>query len=100
MSEQTGEKTELPTQRKLEDAIKRGQTPRSAEVQTVFVMLGGAAALTFCGRETWQMFANTTVQTFSHLHDTAISIDSLQGYGVTSALMLMKCAGQIGRAHV
>ena len=93
MSEQTGEKTELPTQRKLEDAIKRGQTPRSAEVQTVFILLGGAAALTFCGRETWQMLANTTVQTFSHLHDTTISIDSLQGYGVTSALMLMKCAG-------
>ena len=44
MSDHAGEKTELPTQRKLEDAIKRGQTPRSAEVQTVFVMLGGATA--------------------------------------------------------
>jgi flagellar biosynthetic protein FlhB len=53
MSEQTGEKTEQPTQRKLEEAIKKGQTPRSAEVQTVFVLLGGVAALTFSGRETW-----------------------------------------------
>ena len=93
MSESSGEKTELPTQRKLEDAIKRGQTPRSAEVQTVFILLGGVAALSFSGRETWQMFVNTLVQTFSHLHDTSISIDSLQGYGVTSALMLMKCVG-------
>jgi flagellar biosynthesis protein FlhB len=93
MSESAGEKTELPTQRKLEDAIKRGQTPRSAEVQTVFVMLGGAAALMFSGRETWQMFVTTSVQTFGHLHDTAISADAMQAYGVTSALMLLKCAG-------
>ena len=63
MSEQTGEKTEQPTQRRLEDAIKRGQTPRSAEVQTVFVLFGGVAALTFCGRETWRLFVNTEVQT-------------------------------------
>ncbi len=93
MSESAGEKTELPTQRKLEDAIKRGQTPRSAEVQTVFIMLAGVAALTFSGHETWQMFANTGAQTFSHLHDTPISVDAMQAYGVTSALLLMKCTG-------
>ena len=39
MSE-VAEKTEQPTQRKLEDAQKRGQIPRSAEVQTVLVLLG------------------------------------------------------------
>lgn len=93
MSEQTGEKTEQPTQRRLEDAIKRGQTPRSAEVQTVFVLFGGVAALTFCGRETWQLFVSTGVQTFTHLYNTPVSIDSLQGYGVTGALMVLKCAG-------
>ena len=91
--EQFGEKTEQPTQRRLEDAIKRGQTPRSAEVQTVFVLLGGVAALMFAGRETWQLFVNTGVQTFSHLHSTVISTDSLQAYGVAGALVIMKCAG-------
>jgi flagellar biosynthetic protein FlhB len=91
--EQLGEKTEQPTQRRLEDAIKHGQTPRSAEVQTVFVLLGGLAALTFSGRETWQLFVNTLVQTFSHLHTTTVSADSLQGYGVAGALLVMKCAG-------
>ena len=93
MSEQTGEKTEQPTQRKLEEAIKKGQTPRSAEVQTVFVLLGGVAALTFSGRETWQLLVNTEVQTFSHLYNTPISADSLQGYGVSGALLVLKCAG-------
>jgi flagellar biosynthetic protein FlhB len=91
--EQTGEKTEQPTQRKLEEAIKHGQTPRSAEVQTVFVLFGGIAALTFCGRETWNLFANAEVQTFSHLYDTSISVDSLQGYGVTAVVTMLKCAG-------
>ena len=91
--EQTGEKTEQPTQRRLEDAIKHGQTPRSAEVQTVFVLFGAIAALMFCGRDTWQIFVNTEVQTFSHLHDTNISADSLQGYGVFAALVVMKCTG-------
>ena len=91
--EQTGEKTEQPTQRRLEDAIKKGQTPRSAEVQTVFVLFGGIAALMFSGRETWQLFVNAGVQTFTHLYDTEISVDSLQGYGVSAALLIMKCAG-------
>jgi flagellar biosynthetic protein FlhB len=100
MSESAGEKTELPTQRKLEDAIKRGQTPRSAEVQTVFVLLGGVAALTFSGRETWQMFGNTSVQIFSHLHDITLSADSLQADAVTSALMIMKCTGPFVAATV
>ncbi len=93
MSDDAGEKTEQPTQRKLEEAIKRGQTPRSAEVQTVFVLLGGVAALTFCGRETWQLFVNTEVQTFGHLYNITVSADSLQGYGVDGALLVLKCAG-------
>ena len=93
MADDSGEKTELPTQRKLEEAIKRGQTPRSGEVQTVFVMLASVAALSFCGRETWHMFVNTEVATFSHLHTIVITPDSLQGYGLTGSLMLLKCAG-------
>jgi flagellar biosynthetic protein FlhB len=93
MSEQIGEKTEQPTQRRLEEAVKHGQTPRSAEVQTVFVLFGGVAALTFCGRETWRLFANTEVQTFSHLYSTPVTVDSLQGYGLVGALMMLKCAG-------
>ncbi len=95
MSEQTGEKTEQPTQRRLEDALKRGQIPRSAEVQTVFVLMGGLAALAFTGRETWQTLAGSTVLMLSHLHDTELSANSLQGYGATGTWLLLKCAGPI-----
>lgn len=95
MSEQTGEKTELPTQRKLEDAIKRGQIPRSMEVQTVFVMLGSVAALTFFGRESWHQLVNAMTQTFAHLHDTALTTSSIQAYCVTGVLVILKCIGPI-----
>jgi len=91
MAEETGEKTEQPTQRKLEEALKHGQTPRSAEVQTVFVLLGGIAAMTFSGREIWQTFVNAEVQVFSHLHSTTITTDSLQAYGVTAVMTVVKC---------
>jgi flagellar biosynthetic protein FlhB len=95
MAEQTGEKTEQPTQRRLEDAVKRGQTARSAEVQTVFVMLGAVAALTFSGRESWNLLVNSAVQTFSHLHTTELSTNSLQADGVLGVLTILKIAGPL-----
>ena len=33
------------------------------------------------------------MQTFSHLYNTPIFADSLQGYGVSGALLVLKCAG-------
>jgi flagellar biosynthesis protein FlhB len=98
MSEQLGEKTEQPTPRKLEDAIKKGQIARSAEVQTVFVLVGALAAMTFAGREIWQQLVGTTVLTLGHLHDTTITANSLQGYGVSGVFILLKCIGPIALA--
>jgi flagellar biosynthetic protein FlhB len=95
MSDQVGEKTEQPTPHKLEEAIKKGQIPRSAEVQTVFVLMGALAALTFAGREIWAQFVGAIVMTFGHLHDTTITSDSLQGYGVSGVYVLLKCVGPI-----
>ena len=95
MSEHTGEKTEQPTPRRLEDALKRGQIARSAEVQTVFVLLGGLAALSFAGQETWRNLAGATTAMLGHLHDTSISNTSLQGYAVSGTLLVLKCAGPI-----
>ena len=93
--ESAGEKTEQPTNRKLEDALKQGQIAHSAEVQTVFVLLGALAALTFAGREMWQQLVSVIVLTLSHLHDTSITADSLQGYGATGVYVLLKCVGPV-----
>jgi flagellar biosynthesis protein FlhB len=96
MAEQTaGEKTEQPTPRRLEEAIKRGQIAQSAEVQTVFVLLGFLAALAFAGREIWEQFVSVIVMTLSHLYDTTITSSSLQGYGVSAVFVLIKCVGPV-----
>jgi flagellar biosynthetic protein FlhB len=95
MSEQTGHKTEQATPKKLEEAIKKGQIARSAEVQTVFVLLGGLAALTFTGKDTWQQLVRAIVMTFGHLHDTNITSNALQGYAVSGTLVLLRCAGPV-----
>jgi flagellar biosynthesis protein FlhB len=95
MSEQTGEKTEQPTPKKLEDALKKGQIARSPEVQTVFVLLAGLGALTFAGQEMWQQLVGTTMLSLGHLHDTPLTVSSLQGYGVSGFLVLLRCAGPV-----
>ncbi len=95
MPESTGEKTEQPTHRRLEDALKKGQIPQSAEVQTVFVLMGALAALTFAGREIWLQLVSTVVMTLGHLHDTSVTADSLQRYGVSGVFVLLKCVGPI-----
>ena len=90
-----GEKTEQPTQRKLEEALKHGQIARSAEVQTAFVLLGALGALTFAGPEMWRQLVSTSIMTFSHLHDTTLTTGSLQGYAVGGTLVFLKCAAPV-----
>jgi flagellar biosynthesis protein FlhB len=95
MSESAGEKTEQATPKKLEEALKHGQIPQSAEVQTVFVLLFAIAALAFTGKDTWRQFVNAVVTTFSHLHDTSIGVNNLQGYAITGVLVFLRCAGPV-----
>ncbi|HEV2456338.1 MAG TPA: EscU/YscU/HrcU family type III secretion system export apparatus switch protein [Verrucomicrobiae bacterium] len=95
MPEQMGEKTEQATPRRLEEAIKRGQIARSSEVQTVFVLMGALAAMAIAGREIWQQLIGVTIQTLGHLHDTTITMDSLQGYGISGVFVLLRCAGPV-----
>jgi flagellar biosynthetic protein FlhB len=95
MSEQVGEKTEQPTAKHLEDALKKGQIARSREVQTAFVLLAALLAFKFVGGETWRLMGNALVSSFSHLHDTPLSLNAMQGYAITASLLLGKCVWPI-----
>lgn len=95
MSESAGEKTEQPTAKKLEDALRKGQIARSEEVQTVFVLLAALAALTFTGQDVWKQFVGTMVMTLGHLHDTALTSSSLQGYAISGTFIFLRCAGPV-----
>lgn len=94
MSER-GERTEQPTQRKLEDAQKRGQIARSGEVQTAMVLLGSVVGFSFFAADAWRQMSGAIAGTLGHLHNTTISASSLHGYAVSGALLFLRCAGPI-----
>ena len=49
--------------------------------------------MTFAGREIWQQFVTAITLSLGHLHDTPITTNSLQGYGLAGLVVLIKCAG-------
>ena len=79
----------------MEEAIKQGQFPRSAEVQTVFVLVGGLLAIKFVGPDLWQRLSNVLTGALAHLHDIPVTIKSMPGYGIDAALMFASCAGPV-----
>lgn len=89
------EKTEQPTQRKLEEAQQKGQIPRSPEVQTTLVLLGGLTAMVFFGRETWMVLATTLAGSLGHLHETPVTLNSMQGLMARIGILLLHAAGPI-----
>ncbi|HEY3857450.1 MAG TPA: EscU/YscU/HrcU family type III secretion system export apparatus switch protein [Verrucomicrobiae bacterium] len=89
--EQSGEKSELPSQKKLEEAHRKGQFAKSAEVQTAFVLMAAMSALAFSGGEMWSLMANTQISILGHLHDTPLSAKIMQAYSINAVLLLGHC---------
>jgi flagellar biosynthesis protein FlhB len=95
MAEHAGEKTEQASPRRQEEAVKKGQFARSAEVQTLFVLIFGIMGLKFAGREIWRILTGAQVSVLGHLHEVPLSANMLQGYAITGALALMAAAGPV-----
>ncbi|MCS7091256.1 MAG: EscU/YscU/HrcU family type III secretion system export apparatus switch protein [Verrucomicrobiota bacterium] len=95
MAEHTGEKTEQPTPRRMEEALKRGQIARSAELQTAFVLLGGGVALSFAGREVWGRMVSSAAGVLGHLHDTPLNPDTLPAQAVAACWILAQCTAPL-----
>jgi flagellar biosynthetic protein FlhB len=66
-SEQGGERTEEPSQKRLQEARERGQIPRSRELTTFAAMLGGSATLIAVG--------DSLVSRMSQIMRSALSVD-------------------------
>ena len=93
--EQAGERTEAPTPRRLEEAIKKGQIPRSAEVQTVFVFMSAILAFMFYGMETWRVLISTMANVLAHLHDVQVTFNLLPRYAIGGGIVIAQCVGPI-----
>jgi flagellar biosynthetic protein FlhB len=95
MAEGAGEKTEQASPRRQEDAVKRGQFARSAEVQTLFVMVFGFMGLKFAGPEIWRTFTATQFSILGHLNEIPLSMNMMQGYAVKAAMAVCATAGPV-----
>src|SRR4051812_24686811 len=95
MAEHAGEKTEQASPKRLEEAIKRGQFARSAEVQTLFVIMFGVLGIKFAGPEIWKTLTGAQSAILGHLHETPLSANLLQGYAITGVLALAASAGPV-----
>ena len=92
MSEDRGEKTEQPTQKRLDESWSRGQFARSPEIQTAMVLLAGLTALSVTGQGMWNGMAES-VGLLGHLHETSLSLNSVQGQFALACLQFAKLVG-------
>ena len=95
MAEDSGDKTEQPTARHLEEARNKGQFARSAELQTVAVVMAGTAALLFAGAQTWRQMHQLLAGNLGHLHDLPVTFTAMQGYAINATLFLGHAAGPV-----
>ena len=95
MVEDSSDKTEQPTARHLDKAWNKGRFARSAEIQTVCVVMAGTAALLFTGTLMWSQMHQLFASNLGHLHDLPVTFVSMQGYAISSAIFLAKCAGPV-----
>lgn len=63
------EKTEEPTQKRIEDALKKGDVPKSQEVQTWFILAGATVVLAMFSGDIVGRAATDLQNYLQHLHD-------------------------------
>ncbi len=77
MAESGQEKTERATPKRLEEARKKGQVPRSVELSTAAVCIAAAAAIYTLGRMASGQFADFMKDSLSIAPQTAMSTEAL-----------------------
>jgi flagellar biosynthetic protein FlhB len=85
-AEMGGEKTEEPSQRRLQEARERGQLPRSRELSTFAAMLGGSVALAAVSSSLAGHMSQIMRHSLSFDRSSLESVDSLSG-SLSSACM-------------
>ena len=76
------EKTEQPTQKRRDDARKRGQVGRSREVDSAIVLLAALVTFRFGGAAMWRAFESLLRDSFATLDVTQPNADLASLVGV------------------
>jgi len=78
MAEQSAQdKTEKPTERRLEDALEKGQVARSQDLNSVAVLLGGILAMKIFGEKAFVALSDFTTYIFTNLSTFKITVTSI-----------------------
>jgi len=89
----SGEKTEDPTGKRLEDARDKGQIAKSPEFTTAAFLLGFLLILSFAGPPLWRFLVDTMGMTLVEAGDTTRTdaglVDWLQGLGFRTILAML-----------
>lgn len=103
------QKTEEPSSKKLEDAYRKGQAPRSQEVKTWFMLLAATIAFALFAGSSARAISNHLYGYFAHAHQMPVDGGSLlndaRAMGLTILLalslpVLMLIAGAFGGSLV
>jgi flagellar biosynthetic protein FlhB len=98
-SEMGGERTEEPSQRRLQEARERGQIPRSRELTNFATMIGGSAALVAIGGSLTARLSQMMRKGLSIDANTLRNTDSMAGSlgdaGVSAVLALLPVFGAL-----
>lgn len=89
-ADDSGEKTEEPTQKKIEDARKRGDVIKSQEVNNLFMLGGAALALAIFGADAARGLVSALGAFLGHMHD--VPINGLTLTNVALRMMLVVAA--------
>jgi flagellar biosynthetic protein FlhB len=98
MSEQAGEKTEQATPKKLQEALGKGQFAKSAEVQTVFVLLAGLTTLKVIGPDVWQRLCGVLYSILGHLHDIPVTEERIPTLVIEGTMVMLACVAPVAIA--
>ena len=90
MADQSSDKTEQPTPKRLEDARKKGNVAKSMEINSAFVLLTGTLTLFFISGYMYQNLSMFMKHVFSGLMLYDIGHDSVRTYAVSLIAVSIK----------
>ncbi|HEY3757007.1 MAG TPA: EscU/YscU/HrcU family type III secretion system export apparatus switch protein [Opitutaceae bacterium] len=79
MAEDSGEKTELPTGKRLTEAMERGQFARTPEFSTLFTMGATLCVIAMAGGEGCERIGAYAVNIFTHYGTTTLTAEAAVG---------------------
>jgi len=83
MADQSSDKTEQPTPKRLEDARKKGNVAKSMEINSAFILLSGTLTLFFISGYMFQNFSLFIKHVFGNLMSYQFGMDSVRPYAVS-----------------